>query len=80
MSCIEFDFLLAKVKIFSHCEKHCSFHFLLASQNPFECSCGIPCEEIEYTTQVSFSEFPDDGAAKILKHNHAYNKSMEYQR
>lgn len=75
MSCIEFDF-----KIFSHCEKHCSFHFLLASQNPFECSCGIPCEEIEYTTQVSFSEFPDDGAAKILKHNHAYNKSMEYQR
>ena len=55
-------------------------NFFSESQNPFKCSCGIPCEEIEYTAQVSYSEFPDVGAAKILKHVHDYNKTMEYQR
>ena len=50
------------------------------SYNPFMCDCGVACEEIEYTTQVSYSEFPDDGVGKILKHAFGYNKSMEYQR
>ena len=40
----------------------------------------MACEEMDYTTQVSYSEFPDDGVGKILKHRFVYNKRMEYQR
>ena len=54
--------------------------FLSASFNPVTCDCGAACEETAYTTQVSYSEFPDDGVSKILKHLFAYNKSVEYQR
>ena len=81
-TCIWFDFLLPNLKLFHFVKITVPliYNFILALHNPYECSCGIPCEEIEYTAQVSYSEFPDDGAAKILKHNHAYNKSMEYQR
>jgi len=54
--------------------------FLSASLNPATCDCGVACTEMEYSTQVSYSEFPDDGVGKILKHLFSYNKSMEYQR
>lgn len=53
---------------------------LLESKNPFTCYCEAACEEIEYTCQISYSEFPDDGVGKIFKHLFAYNQTMEYQR
>ena len=48
--------------------------FISGSYNSSKCDCGVACEEIEYTSQVSYSEFPDDGIGKILKHRFAYNK------
>ncbi|XP_068672881.1 acid-sensing ion channel 2-like [Montipora foliosa] len=52
----------------------------LASHNLLSCDCGVPCEKIQYATQVSYSEFPDDGVSRVLKYRFGYNKSIEYQR
>ncbi|XP_022780330.1 acid-sensing ion channel 2-like isoform X1 [Stylophora pistillata] len=50
------------------------------SFNPYHCFCGLPCQAVGYRFQVSNSEFPDQGAAKILHERYGFNKSMEYQR
>ncbi|KAL9956703.1 hypothetical protein ACROYT_G038224 [Oculina patagonica] len=53
---------------------------MAASFNPNDCSCALPCVEMDYTTQVSYSQFPDDGAGKILNYVHNYHNSIQYQR
>ena len=51
-----------------------------ASYNANDCSCELPCAEIDFTTEVSYSQFPNDGIAKVLEHLHHYNKTSRYQR
>ncbi|XP_067044896.1 acid-sensing ion channel 2-like isoform X2 [Acropora muricata] len=50
------------------------------SPNRRSCECNVPCEEVEFTTDVSYSEFPDEGIRKVLKHIFNYNDSIEHQR
>jgi len=51
-----------------------------ASYNSNDCSCELPCAELDYTTHVSYAQFPDDGITKVLKHLHDYNETSRYQR
>lgn len=52
----------------------------LESLHRRSCECNVPCEEVEFATDVSYSEFPDEGIRKVLKHTFNYNDSIEHQR
>ncbi|KAJ7378340.1 hypothetical protein OS493_023593 [Desmophyllum pertusum] len=59
--------------------KYCKIRSIV-SYNPSKCSCGLPCVEMDYTTQISYSRFPDEGISKILRQRHAHTQSVQYQR
>lgn len=43
------------------------------------CGCEVPCNQIKYHTEVSYSKFPDPGTA--LDHvQDGYYDDIEYQR
>jgi len=43
------------------------------------CECEVPCSQTQYSTEVSYSKFPDPGTAKKLLHN-GYSRDLQYQR
>lgn len=43
------------------------------------CECFNPCNHIKYTTEVSYSKFPDPGTAEEYVSRSYYNDT-EYQR
>ena len=43
------------------------------------CDCPVPCNEIRYTTEVHYSQFPDAGSATVLQAQ-GVNVSFEYMR
>lgn len=41
------------------------------------CECEVPCSQTKYSTEVSYSKFPDPGTAEILD---GYYGDIKYQR
>ena len=53
--------------------------FFVASIDEDICDCQVPCVQIRYNTEVSYSRFPDTGTAYSLIAA-GYYDNEEYQR
>ncbi|XP_067049053.1 acid-sensing ion channel 4-A-like isoform X2 [Acropora muricata] len=56
----------------------CAFHLSAGSVDEVSCECFNPCNHIKYTTEVSYSKFPDPGTAEEYVSRSYYNDT-EYQ-
>lgn len=54
-------------------------YFYIDSLDEDSCECEVPCYQIKYNTEVSYSKFPDPGMAQenVLK---GYYDDVQYQR
>ena len=53
--------------------------FYEASLDMELCDCQVPCFQVKYHTEVSYSKFPDTGTADALVLGGYYN-NVQYQR
>ena len=53
--------------------------FFVASVHEKACGCQVPCAQIKYNTEVSYSKFPDRGTAETLISG-GYPEDEQYQR
>ena len=54
------------------------FSFLASIDEEF-CGCQVPCSQTKYTTEVSYSRFPDAGTADAFVTS-GYYADVQYQR
>lgn len=63
---------------YSRAERNCSFEVEAIIDND-SCDCQVPCTQTKYTTEVSYSRFPDPGTAEGFVLGGFYD-NVEYQR